>query len=178
MTQLIRGINTAELVKVIKVAPTADAVGFVDVQPLVQQRTTAGIVLDTAPMFRLPYMRAQGGTAAVIIDPVVGDIGLAVFAQRDITAAVAVRGEAAAATNRAYDAGDGLYLGGFLNQDPVQWLKFFEGAGAQIKTPLLTVDAELRVSGNVRMGTGYSGSFKDGDGNTITVANGQIVNKF
>lgn len=176
--RLIRQIHTSDLVKVLAVYPTAGTVGFVDVQPLVQQQTTNNVVLDQAPMFRLPYMRLQGGQSAVIIDPVVGDLGLAVFAGRDITAAVNAQGEAPAATNRAYDAGDGLYLGGFINQDPEQWLQFFGPGGAEIKTPLLTLDAEVRTSGNVSVGTGWSGSFKDGDGYTLTVQKGVIVNKF
>lgn len=178
VNRLIRKIHTSDLVKVLAVYPTQGTVGFVDVQPLVQQQTTNRVAIDQAPIFRLPYLRMQGGQSALILDPVVDDLGLAVFAQRDITAAIASRSEGPAPTNRAYDAGDGLYLGGFLNADPDQWLQFFPTGGAEIKAPLLTLDSEVRTSGNVRVGTGYSGSFKDGDGNTITVQNGIIVNKF
>lgn len=176
IARLIRQIHTSDLVKVLAVYPTSGTVGFVDVQPLVQQQTTNSVVLDQAPMFRLPYMRLQGGRSAIIIDPVVGDLGLAVFAERDITAAVNVQGEAPAPTNRAYDAGDGLYLGGFLNQDPDQWLQFFGTGGAEITTPLLTIKAEVTTTDNVKVGTGASGQFTTPMGQTVTVQDGIITN--
>jgi hypothetical protein len=33
----------------------------------------------------VPYFRVQGGADAIIIDPKVGDLGIAVFCSRDIT---------------------------------------------------------------------------------------------
>lgn len=175
---LIRRIHTADLVKVLAVYPTAGTVGFVDVQPLVQERTTREVVLPQAPIFRLPYMRTQGGKSALIIDPVVDDLGLAVYAERDITNAIATRAEGAAPTNRAYDAADGLYLGGFLNQDPEQWLQFFATDGAELVTPLFTIDAEVRTTGNVKVGTGVSGVATDSTGQTLTFQDGILVNIF
>lgn len=130
--RLIRQIHTADLVKVLKVYPTAGTVGFVDVQPLVQQQTTNNVVIDQAPMFRLPYLRLQGGLSAIILDPAEGDLGLAVFAERDITTVAATRAEGPAPTNRAYDAGDGLYLGGFLNADPTQYVQFKPDGGIDV----------------------------------------------
>lgn len=130
--QLIRQIHTATLVKVVKVYPIAGTVGFVDVQPMVQQATTNGVVIDGAPMYRLPYQRVQGGLSAIILDPVAGDLGLAVFAERDITAAIRSKEAGAAPTNRAYDAGDGLYLGGFLNADPTQYVQFMPDGGIDV----------------------------------------------
>lgn len=176
--RLIRQIHTSTLVKVLQVYPTSGAVGFVDVQPMVQQTTTNNVVIDTAPMYRMPYMRPQGGKSAVIVDPAEGDIGLAVFAERDITGVVNTQDLGPAPTNRAYDAGDGVYLGGFLNQDPEQWLKFFATDGAELKAPLFTVDAEVRTSGNVTVGTGYSGTAIDATGAVLTFQAGILVNKF
>jgi hypothetical protein len=132
--RLLRQIHTADLVKVLKVYPTAGTVGFVDVQPLVQQQTTNGVGVDQAPMYRFPYLRMQGGLSAIILDPVAGDIGLAVFAERDITRAVASREPGMAPTNRAFDAGDGLYLGGFLNADPTQYVQFKPDGGIDVVT--------------------------------------------
>lgn len=131
--RLIRGIRTATLVKVMAVHPTAGTVGFVDVVDLVQQQTTNGVVIDSAQMFRLPYLRMQGGQSAIILDPAVGDIGMAAFGQRDLSAAIATREPGAAASNRAYDAGDGLYLGGFLNADPTQFIEFLPTGGINIE---------------------------------------------
>ncbi len=130
--RLIRQIHTATLVKVVAVYPTAGTVGFVDVRPLVQQQTTAGVLIDTAPMYRLPYLRMQGGPSAIILDPAVDDLGLAVFAERDITTVASTRQEGPPATDRAYDAGDGLYLGGFLNADPTQYVQFLPDGGIDV----------------------------------------------
>lgn len=141
--RLIRQINTAQLVRVVAVYPGEDYAGTVDVEPMQLPQSTTGVVLDVAPMYRLPYLRAQGGVSAIILDPAVGDIGLAVFAQRDLSTVVATREPAAAPTDRAYDAGDGLYLGGFLNAKPAQYVEFLpEAAGIDLVTPgNLTIEA-------------------------------------
>lgn len=131
--RLIRGINTATLVKVTAVHPTAGTVGFVDVVDLVQQQTTNGVVIEGVQIFGLPYLRMQGGSSAIILDPVVGDIGLAAFGQRDLSTAIATRDPGAAPTNRAYSAADGLYLGGFLNADPTQFIEFLPTGGINIE---------------------------------------------
>ena len=149
--RLIRQINTAQLVRVLAVYPGEDSAGFVDVEPMQLQQSTTGVVIESAPMYRLPYLRTQGGVSAVIIDPAAGDIGLAVFAQRDISNVVATREPAAAATNRAYDAGDGLYIGGFLNATPTQFVEFLpEAAGINITTPGdLTIQADGDMAATV-----------------------------
>lgn len=144
---LLRKINTAQLVKVVAVEPTAGTVGFVDVVPMLQQTDTRGVLVDNVTMFRLPYLRAQGGKSALILDPAVDDIGLAVFSQRDITATIATRELGAAPTNRAFDAGDGLYLGGFLNADPTQYIEFLpDAAGIKLLTP---GDLSITCSGSM-----------------------------
>lgn len=146
--RMIRSVNTATLVRVTAVTPTEGAVGLVDVLPLVQQTDTIGTVIDAVTIFQLPYLRAQGGLSAIILDPVVGDIGLAVFAQRDISSVISTQAEGPAPTNRAYDMGDGLYLGGFLNADPTQFIEFLpDAAGINITTPGdLTVTCEGDMS--------------------------------
>lgn len=158
--RLLRRIHTATPVKVLAVHPGDGFAGFVDVQPLVQERTTADVVLDQSPIFKLPYLRAQGGVSAIILDPAVDDIGLAVFAERDVTTVVNTRAQAAAATDRAYDAADGFYLGGFLNAEPTQFVEFLpDAAGINITTPGdLTITAEgdvaATIGGNLSMSVG------------------------
>lgn len=145
--RLIRQINTAQLVRVLAVHPGDGFAGFVDVEPMQLQQSTTGVVIDGAPMYRLPYLRTQGGVSAIILDPVAGDIGLAVFAQRDISNVAATREPAAAATNRAYDAGDGVYVGGLLNATPTQYVEFLpEAAGINIVTP---GDLSVEVAGDM-----------------------------
>lgn len=154
--RLIRQIHTADMVKVLAVYPGDGYAGFVDVQPLVLERTTRDVILNQSPIYKLPYLRIQGGRSAIICDPAVGDIGLAVFAERDITTVVNTREEAAAATDRAYDTADGLYLGGFLNDTPEQYIEFLPNGGINVvSTGDLTItapgDMTATIGGNLSL---------------------------
>ena len=94
---------------------------------LVNQQNAAGIGIAEGQLVNLPYMRIQGGANAVIIDPQPGDIGIAVFASRDISTVIATKKQANPATFRMYDFSDGLYLGGVLNGVPSQYVQFASG---------------------------------------------------
>ena len=87
ISQALNRVSTATLVKVVSVtnAGGLSPVGFVDVQPLVNQLDGAGNAVPHGVLHRLPYFRLQGGADAVILDPKVGDIGMAAFANRDIS---------------------------------------------------------------------------------------------
>lgn len=176
--RLLRRIHTATPVKVLAVHPGTGRAGTVDVQPLILDQDTNGIVIPQTPAYGVPFLRYQAGISAVILDPVVGDIGLAVFAERDTSNVLRTYDEGAAPTDRTYSSADGFYLGGFLNTAPTQWLKFFETGGAEVVTPLLTVKGEVQTTGNVVVGTGASGSFTTPTGQTVTVQDGIIVNIF
>jgi hypothetical protein len=142
--KLLRGVHTATLVQVNAVRADAGPRGVVDVTPLVEDTTTAGVLIPQTPIYNVPYFRYQGGSSAVVLDPVVGDIGLAIFAEADITTVKATLGAAAAATTRNHSTADALYLGGMLNGAPTQWVKFLAGAaGIDISTPgALTLEGQ------------------------------------
>lgn len=59
--------------------------GRVDVLPLIVSLDAKNNAINPAPLYNLPYCRIQGGAAALVCDPVPGDIGLAVFCQRDVS---------------------------------------------------------------------------------------------
>jgi hypothetical protein len=111
-------INVATLVQVAAVYPgvgTPDECGSVDVLPLVGLVDGAGTVWPQTTIFGLPYFRLQGGAAAVILDPIVGDVGLAVFCDKDMTSIKATNGQAGAPpTARRFDLADGFYVGGWM----------------------------------------------------------------
>lgn len=134
--QLLRGIHTCTLVEVLAVRPASGKVGFVDVQPMILETTTDGVVVEQTPIYNVPYLRYQGGPSAVILDPAVGDTGLALFAERDITNVKATQQPGPAATDRTHSSADALYIGGVLNADPTQWVKFLPNAGGiDVHTP-------------------------------------------
>lgn len=148
--QIVGAVHTATLVKVLSVRPVSDRVGFVDVQPLVDDVSTAGVVIAQSPAHNLPYVRYQAGSSAIILDPVVGDIGIAIFAESDITAVKTTLKEGPAATARQHSSGDGLYIGGVLNAAPTQYVRFNAGAaGIDIVSPSGTIS--LQTSGNVHV---------------------------
>lgn len=148
--QLISKINTVTLVKVVKtynsdgVAP----VGYVDVQPMIQQLNYDGTTTDHAVIYKIPYFRLQGGGNAIIIDPKVGDIGMCGFCSRDSSGVVATKKTASPNTLRQYDLSDGLYIGGMLNGTPKQWIRF-SGEGVDITASHLTINCDVTVNGGI-----------------------------
>jgi hypothetical protein len=113
-------------VKVTKVANSGGvaAVGFVDVQPLVDQQDGFGNAVPHGVLHNLPYFRMQGGVNAVILDPVVGDIGFAVFADKDISVVKNTKKQASPGSARRFSMSDGIYLGGVLNGVPTTYVQF------------------------------------------------------
>lgn len=132
---MINRTATAELVRVKSCTNNGGVspYGFVDVVPLVNQIHGDGTSIPRGVIYRLPYQRVQGGSNAVIIDPEDGDIGLVVFAWRDISVVKADPVQAVALATgtdgtppgsaRVYDPADGVYFGGLLNGLPVNYVR-------------------------------------------------------
>ena len=122
-------LNTVTLVKVVSCTNSGDLspVGFVDVQPMVHQMTGDRKPIKHGVIHNVPYFRIQGGANAVIIDPQKGDIGMCAFASRDISSIKKNKGASPPPSHRTFDWADGLYLGGFLNGTPSQYVQFSDG---------------------------------------------------
>lgn len=173
-------VNTAIPVKVQAVYPDGSGkAGFVDVLPLIESYDGFGNAIPSQTIFKIPYSRIQGGVAALIIDPVAGDIGLAVFAQQDSTNLS--ENPQKPLSKRCFSMADGFYIGGFLNQQPEIFLELKQDKTANLVCPeKLTVQAKsidfncntmtvnasqavniitpiMQVSGNLSTGTGGSG---------------------
>lgn len=108
--------------------------GTVNVQPLISQVFGDNTAIPNGQLYELPYLRIQGGINAVIIDPAPGDIGLACFCSRDISS---LKQQSAIdqtkagsipsvtpASARQYNISDGFYMGGGLNAQPTQYVRF------------------------------------------------------
>lgn len=121
--QELSKVQTALPVKVVSVSGSGvGAVGYVDVKPLVTQLTVASNPVPQGILTNVPYCRIQGGANAFIVDPQVGDIGIAVFASRDISGVKNVRSESPPASRRRFSLSDGFYIGGVLNGTPSQYV--------------------------------------------------------
>lgn len=136
MQQHTRRMNSSTVVKVIAVTNDGDTspVGFVDIQPMVDLVDGDNNRIAHGVIYHCPYFRLQGGSNAIILDPQVGDMGIALFADRDISSVCANKGQAAPGSARRFSFADGMYVGGLLNGVPTQYMQF-SADGITIKSP-------------------------------------------
>jgi hypothetical protein len=171
--QTIAKMQTCTLVKISGVSNDGglSPVGLVDVIPMVYQTDSSGQVMPHVTIYNVPYCRIQGGGNAIIIDPVVGDIGMCCFASRDISKVKSTKSPSPPGSFRKYDYSDGLYIGGMLNGTPSQYIRFHSSGiyidspskieltapvinisastSMTITTQLLTLNGDLTVTGTV-----------------------------
>lgn len=164
-TLMNKELNTAIPVKVTKVMAGSGSVGYVQALPLVNDMDAQGNAVDVPIIPSLPYFRLQGGKVAVITDPIVGDIGIAVFAQKDTSNVVAGTSEPVqAGTFRKFSMSDGWYIGGFLNQNPETFLQLNQDG-----TAILTANSGVTINGNVTVnGTITSTGDVRGNGHSLS----------
>ena len=134
-------LGTNTLVQVIAVNPGSGITGTVDVQPMVHMQTTGGDTIAHGTIYGVPYLRVQGGTCALIIDPVVGDIGYIIVSGRDQTNAVANRAPSAPGSFRTHSMSDCVYVGAYLGDDPTHYVKITTDGVSVVTTGKVTVQA-------------------------------------
>lgn len=129
-------IQTTKPVQVVAVRSAGELAeaGFIDVQPLVNQVDGAGNQVPHGVIHNVPYIRMQGGANAVIMDPVVGDIGICGFCTHDISVVKSTKKAANPGSKRRFDYADAVYIGGILNGVPTQFIRFYSG-GIEVVSP-------------------------------------------
>lgn len=139
-------VNTCIPVKV-----EACSGGYVDVLPLVTGISGKGEAIQPTTLYHLPYMRYHAGIAAVILDPVPGDIGLAVFAGKDCSnVKVGTTEPQQPASFRENTMANGFYIGGFLNKAPSVSIELTQGGAVNIVAPGgVSIAGNVTVSGDV-----------------------------
>jgi hypothetical protein len=115
-------VSTAKLVQVKAVDTSAKTV---DVQIMVNQLDGQNNSTPHGTINAVPYLYFQCGNGAFIADPVVGDKGLMVCCDRDISAVVATKEIANPGSFRKLSAMDGIYVCGLpaINDAPSQFVK-------------------------------------------------------
>lgn len=103
----------------------------------------------------MPYLRMQGGTNAIILDPEVGDIGLAVVSDRDVSNVKSTRKVSAPGSNRRNHFSDGFYFGGFLNGNPAQYMRF-SSDGIDLVSPTAINMQAPNINLNANQGINHS----------------------
>ena len=164
--QIIAGKTFGALVKVLAVggAGGVNPPGTVSVQPLVNQIDGLGNPVPHGTVYGMPWFRLQGGSSAIILDPVVGDIGAALICDRDISNVKATGAAANPGSWRQNDWADGVYFGAFLGAAPTEYIQF-TGNGINIVSPGTVAITSPAVTANNDITAGFGG------GDSVTLQN-------
>ena len=152
---LIGNAHTSMLVQVLSVDSSNLSCSIKPLTMLIDAQNNA---YERGVINNVPFFRLQGGINGIICDPQVGDIGLAVFCERDISMVKRNKVQSPPSSKRQYDLNDAVYIGGFLNNTPQQYIQFTD-TGINIKTI-----GDVNINGMVIK--------KDG---TIVMKNGVVV---
>lgn len=152
---LIGNAHTSMLVQVLSVDSSNLSCSIKPLTMLIDAQNNA---YERGVINNIPFFRLQGGINGIICDPQVGDIGLAVFCERDISMVKRNKVQSPPSSKRQYDLNDAVYIGGFLNNTPQQYIQFTD-TGINIKTI-----GDVNINGMVIK--------KDG---TIVMKNGVVV---
>jgi hypothetical protein len=165
--QKIVKIWTMIPVKVVAVHPGAGsppAAGTVDVLPLVSQIDGNGYGTPHGTVYGIPWSRVQGGSSALVIDPVAGDIGYIDVASRDISKVKSTKAAALPGSRRRYNLADGIYSGAILNAAPTSYIQATSDGHWKI----------VDVSGNSIVTSSTGIVFSDNNGNQIQMSAGAV----
>lgn len=166
----ISQVQTISLVRVNACTNSGGIVpaGTVDVTVLVNIMSADRTAIPHGTIYGLPYGRLQGGDTAIILDPKVGDIGIAMFCSRDSSVVKATKAQANPGSYRMFDWADGVYIGGFLNGVPTRYIQFDNAGNLNVVTPagLVNINGTTIDSG---------GNIVVKSGSTITDGTGVVV---
>ncbi|HDL6962208.1 TPA: phage baseplate protein [Yersinia enterocolitica] len=168
--RLMTGLFFIEIVKVKEVRGVSPNL-VVDVLPLVSRTDRTGSMIPNSIIYNIPVFRLQRGNSAIIMNPVMGDIGMIAVCDRDNSVARANLAQSVPGSSRTHSKSDALYFGGFLNGQPTQFIEFADSAinitspnpvnitcskatviapeGVDMETPLLHVSGNITADGNI-----------------------------
>lgn len=143
----LAGLRTSMPVEVMSVTNNGGVspIGTVSVRPLVSGADGMGNSWPHGTIYNVPYMRIQGGSNAVIIDPQEGDIGIASVSDRDISTVKSANAVSAPGSNRKHDMSDMVYLMTIIGAAPTQYVQF-NTTGISIVSPNAV---KIQAGGNV-----------------------------
>lgn len=131
-------VNTSAIVRVdgcTSQGPEGPA-GTVSATPLVAQTDAEGNALPMTQIPSMPHGRVQGGIAALIIDPVPGDIGVASFCKSDSSTVKPGTSEPQRPGSfRNFDQADGMLVATVSNKAPEVWIEIRQDKTIIIHAP-------------------------------------------
>ena len=165
--QITAGKAFASLVKVISVSGGGiSSPAMVAVQPMVDQVDGFGTRTAHGTIYNIPCFRYQAGVCAFIVDPIVGDIGLAVICDRDISQVKSTGAISGPGSSRQNSWSDGLYFGAFLGGTPTTFVQATQDGkiqitapgGLNITAPTVAITGALTATQGIQAGTGGADS--------------------
>ncbi len=142
MRQINRGNAHAYLCRVARVTGGGIAApAVVDVLPLVSMADGLGNLMQHGTVYGLPAWRCAAGNAALVVDPVVNDIGLAVVCDQDISGVKATKDVSGPSSGRENNRADGVYFGAVLSGTPTIYLEINQGNVNIIATGSINIHA-------------------------------------
>lgn len=143
LTKILQTVHTAIPVRVDKIERPNHSGGanYLSATPLIMQVDNEGNALAQVSIPKLRWFRYQAGTCAIICDPKVGDVGLAVFAQRDVSVLTGGNEPQRPDTYRAFDMSDGFYIGGYWGATPQTYI--------EINDNYVEIKADVHIIGKV-----------------------------
>lgn len=141
-------VSTAIPVRVDKIERPGNESGaaYLSATPLICQRDAEGNALPSVSIPKLRWFRYQHGTAAIICDPKPGDIGLAIFAQQDVSALNGGTEPVQPGSFRCFDMSDGFYVGGFWGQTPSTYIRIEDTGDITIDAPSSTMHNSPKIT--------------------------------
>lgn len=152
---LLSGKFFMEIGQVIEVRGEATNL-VVDVLPLLSRQDRTGAPIKNSVVYDIPVWRLQRGNSAIIMNPVVGDIGVIGVCDRDTSLVRASRKESPPISARKHSKSDAIYFGGILNQMPTQFIEFADNKliisapfGILAETPEMHVTGDITAGGDI-----------------------------
>ena len=123
--------------------------GTVSATQLTAQADASGKSLPMPSMSKLPYVRIQGGIAALIIDPVPGDIALFSSCKQDISGIKQGTSEPVpAGSYRSFSQSDSVMVGAIHTKPPEVWIEIKQDKTIVIHAPegcKIETDSEVEI---------------------------------
>lgn len=110
--------------------------GTVSATQLTAQADASGKSLPMPSMTKLPYSRTQAGVAALIIEPVPGDIGVFTCCKQDISGIKQGTSEPVpAGSYRSFSQSDSVMIGAIHTKTPEVWIEIKQDKTIVIHAP-------------------------------------------
>ena len=151
----LQKLDTVFLGRVESCATNGDGSLTVNVTPLTQMIDASGNAYQSPAYVSLPHYRVQAGIAALVIDPVPGDIGVFVCAKRDISNINSgTKNPVPPASFRSFNPADAVMVATIHTKKPTVYVRLKQDNTVEITAPAgVTIDApETTITGNVKVG--------------------------